>query len=61
MLYNISVIKITDETENYIMNARQRILALRLLEKQKKHPEFMKKLGIEIKLKTNDKEKELVK
>lgn len=43
------------------MNARQRILALRLLEKQKKHPEFMKKLGIEIKLKTNDKEKELVK
>lgn len=40
------------------MSARQRILALRLLEKQKKNPEFMKKLGIEVKFKTNDKEKE---
>ena len=41
------------------MSAKQRILALRLLEKQKKHPEFMKNLGIEVKVKnkfkTNDK------
>ena len=32
------------------MSSRQRILALRLLEKQKKHPEYMKKLGIEVKV-----------
>lgn len=32
------------------MSPRQRILALRLLEKQKKNPEYMKKLGIEIKV-----------
>lgn len=33
------------------MSPRQRISALRLLEKQKKHPEYMKKLGIEVKVK----------
>lgn len=37
------------------MTARQRILTLRLLEKQKFHPEFMKKLGIEINIKNNKK------
>ena len=34
-----------------MMSVRQRILALRLLEKQKKYPEFTKKLGIEVKVK----------
>lgn len=37
------------------MTARQRILTLRLLEKQKKHSEFMKKLGVEVKVKENAK------
>lgn len=32
------------------MNVRQRILALRLLEKQKKNPEYAKKIGIEVKI-----------
>ncbi len=31
------------------MTARQRILALRFLEKQKKNPEFAKKIGVKIK------------
>ncbi|MBQ4258831.1 MAG: hypothetical protein IJB84_01005 [Lachnospiraceae bacterium] len=31
-----------------MMSAKQRILALRLLDKQKKHPEFMKTLGVEV-------------
>ena len=33
------------------MTARERILALRLLEKQKKHPEYAKKLGINVQIK----------
>lgn len=37
------------------MTAKQRILTLRLLEKQRKHPEFMKKLGVEVKVKENTK------
>lgn len=37
------------------MSSRQRILALRLLEKQKKYPEFMKKLGVEVKVNESDK------
>lgn len=32
------------------MTAKQRILALRLLEKQKKNPELTKKVGVEIKI-----------
>ncbi len=32
------------------MSARQRVLALKLLEKQKRNPEFAKKIGIEIKV-----------
>ena len=31
------------------MTAKQRILALRLLKKQKKYPEHMKTLGVEVK------------
>lgn len=37
------------------MSPRQRILALRLLEMQKKHPEYMKKLGIEVKVNESNK------
>lgn len=37
------------------MSPRQRILTLRLLEKQKKHPEYMKKLGIEVKVNESNK------
>ena len=32
------------------MSVRERILALRLLEKQKKNPEIAKQIGIEIKM-----------
>lgn len=32
------------------MTVRERILALRLLEKQKKNPELAKKLGINVKM-----------
>lgn len=32
------------------MSVRERILALRLLEKQKKNPEIAKQIGIEVKM-----------
>ena len=32
------------------MSARERILALRLLEKQKKNPKIAKQIGIEVKI-----------
>ena len=37
------------------MIAKQRILALKLLDKQKKNPDYMKKLGIKIKIKDKKK------
>ena len=40
------------------MSARERILALRLLEKQKKNPEIAKQIGIEVKI-TEKTEKKL--
>lgn len=39
------------------MDTRQRILTLRLIEKIKKNPSLAKELGIEVKFKTNKKEK----
>lgn len=33
------------------MTAKQRVLALKYLEKQKKNPGFAKKIGVEIKIK----------
>ncbi len=39
------------------MGVRERILALRLLEKQEKNPELAKQLGIDIKIVKNSKEK----
>ena len=43
------------------MTAKQRILALKLLERQKYHPDFAKKIGVEVNIKTNDKQKESMK
>lgn len=38
------------------MSAKARILALKLLEKQKKYPEYAKQIGIEVKMReTNEK------
>ena len=39
------------------MTAKQRILALKYLEKQKRNPTFAKKIGIEIKIKEKDEKK----
>ena len=39
------------------MTTRQRIMALRLLEKQKKNPELFKKMGVEITMKEKDAKK----
>lgn len=38
------------------MTARQRILALRLLEKQQKNPELAKELGINVQIKKKENE-----
>ena len=35
------------------MNVRQRVLALRLLEKQKRNPEYAKRLGVEVSVSKN--------
>jgi len=37
-----------------IMTAKQRVLALKYLEKQKKNPDFAKKIGVEIKIKEKE-------
>lgn len=37
--------------------AKERVLALKFLEKQKKHPEYAKKIGINIKFKKQKYEK----
>ena len=39
------------------MTAKQRILALRFLEKQKRNPSLAKKMGVEIKLKEKEMKK----
>lgn len=38
------------------MGAKSRILALKLLEKQKKHPEYAKQIGVEVNVTSNKKE-----
>ena len=35
------------------MNVRQKVLALRLLEKQKRNPEYAKRLGVEVAVSKN--------
>ena len=37
------------------MGAKTRILALKLLEKQKKHPEYATQIGIEVNVTSNEK------
>ena len=39
------------------MTVRERILALRLWEKQKKNPEYAKKIGLEVKVKEKEDKK----
>ena len=39
-----------NKPEVVILSARERILALRLLEKQKKNPKIAKQIGIEVKM-----------
>ena len=39
------------------MTAKQRVLAIKYLEKQKKNPSFAKKIGVEIKMKEKDAKK----
>ena len=39
------------------MTAKQRVLALKYLEKQKKNPGFAKKIGVEIKIKEKEDKK----
>ena len=53
-VYNIYVIK---NKEVVRLNVRERILSLRLLEKQKLKPELAKQLGIDIKMVEKSKEK----
>lgn len=38
------------------MGAKSRILALKLLEMQKKHPEYAKQIGVEVNVTSNKKE-----
>ena len=40
------------------MTAKERILALRLLEKQKQQPEYAKRIGIQVKIIMKDPKKE---
>ena len=40
------------------MTARERILALKLLEKQEQHSEYAKRIGIRVELKPKDSQKE---
>lgn len=42
------------------MTAKQRILALKFLEKQKRNTEFAKKLGVEIKIKVKEEKNEQI-
>ena len=39
------------------MTPKERILALRLLEKQEQHPEYAKRIGIQVNMITKDPEK----
>lgn len=40
------------------MSVKSRLLALKLLEKQKRNPEYAKQIGIEVKVVEKEKEKE---
>lgn len=36
------------------MTARERILAIQLLEKQERNPEYARRIGVQVRLKKND-------
>jgi hypothetical protein len=40
------------------MTVRERILALKLLEKQERHPEYAKRIGIQVDVRNKDPKKE---
>lgn len=40
------------------MNVRERLLALKFLEKQKKHSEYSRQIGVEVKIINTEKEDE---
>ena len=42
------------ELEVNVMTAKERILALRLLEKQERSPEYAKRIGIQVKISQKD-------
>jgi len=41
------------------MTVRERILALKLLEKQEKNPEYVKQIGVHVSVKENNKKQSL--
>ena len=43
------------------MSVKQRMISIKLSDKIKKNPRFAKELGVEVKFKTNDKEKRSLK
>ena len=43
------------------MSIKQRMIAIKLSDKIRKNPSFAKELGVEVKFKTNDKEKRSLK
>lgn len=51
IIMQLGIAHITHVKESIILSVKERILALRLLEKQKKHPNHAKELGIEVKIK----------
>ena len=55
--YHNYVIRENKTKQEVELSARERILALRLLEKQKKKPELAKQLGVDIKVVKLPKEK----
>ena len=48
--------KQTQSQRRIYMGAKSRILALKLLEMQKKHPEYAKQIGVEVNVTSNKKE-----
>ena len=50
----------TRDNGGEIMTAKQRVLALKYLEKQKKKPNFAKKIGVEIKIKEKEDKNEQI-
>ena len=56
IVYHNYVIRKNKTKKVIALSVRERILALRLLEKQKKKPELAKQLGIDIKMVENSKE-----